>query len=281
MFNIDHMKKLLLILFSCSVLLHNLYAQDEQVQKEAEESVNDKALTLNFGADIMSRYIWRGFDFGNSPAIQPSIYLSWRGLNLGAWGSYSFASNRIMINDTVSVNMGNYTEIDLYLSYTLKWFTFMFFDYFVPNGLDPDYTGLQNYQYFNYDKKTTGHAFEVSIGFSGPEKFPIKFFAGTVVYGSDKAKDTLGAYSNVNKNNFSTYLELSYPLTFHKIDINFFAGGTPFGGSWYGPKAGFTNVGITARRSIPITKSYGLPVQASLITNPVAQKVFLVFGISF
>jgi len=275
------MKKLFLLLIFCFISMHALLAQDEQVIKEAEESVSDKSVTLNFGADVMSRYIWRGIDFGNSPAIQPTLYLSWRGLNVGAWGSYSFTSYHRMLNDTVSVNMGNYTEMDMYVSYTLKWFTLMFFDYFIPNSLDPNYTGIERFQYFTYDKKTTGHTFEVSLTFAGPDQFPIKFYVGTLVYGDDKAKDSLGFYSNPNKNNFSTYLELSYPVKFHKVDINFFAGGTPFGGSWYGPKAGFTNVGITAKRAIPITKSYGLPIQASLITNPAAQKVFLVFGISF
>ncbi len=275
------MKKLV-VLFSIFLLsLHCLYAQDEVVQKEAEESVNDKSVTLNFGADVMSRYIWRGIDFGNSPAIQPSLFLSWRGLNVGAWGSYSFAPHRLQINDSVSVNMGNYTEMDMYISYTYKWFTLMVFDYFVPNSIDPNYTGNEHYQYFNYNNKTTGHTFEISLAFAGPQAFPIKFYAGTLVYGDDKAKDSLGAYSNTSKNNFSTYLELAYPVTFHKIDLNFFVGGTPFGGSWYGPKAGFTNVGITAKRAIPITKNYSLPVQASLITNPAASKVFLVFGISF
>ena len=277
------MKKLIILIFICFTSIYQLCAQDEQALKEAEEAVSDKSATLNFGADIMSRYIWRGIDFGNSPAIQPSIYFSWRGLNIGAWGSYSFAPYRAMINDSVSVNMGNYAEMDMYVSYTLKWFTLMFFDYFVPNGLDPNYTGLQEYQYFNYDKKTTGHTFEFSLTFTGPSAFPIKFYAGTLVYGNDKAKDTLGFYGDVNKNNFSTYLELAYPVALRKLkmDLNFFAGGTPFGGSWYGPKAGFTNVGITAKKMIPISKSYCLPVQASFITNPAAQKVFLVFGISF
>lgn len=275
------MKKLLLLFTICLFSLHWVYAQDEVVQKEAEESVTDKSVTLNFGADVMSRYIWRGIDFGNSPAIQPNLYLSWRGLNFGVWGSYSFTPYSHQLNDSVSVNMGNYTEMDVYLSYTLKWFTLMCYDYFIPNGLDPNYTGIQRYQYFNYNNKNTGHTLEISLAFAGPKAFPIKFFAGTLVYGDDKAKDSLGAYSNPNKNNFSTYLELSYPVTFHKIDVNFFAGGTPFGGSWYGPKAGFTNVGISAKRAIPITKSYSLPVQASLVTNPAASKVFLVFGISF
>ena len=275
------MRRLIFILFISLFLFQGLFGQDEQALKEAEASVSDKAATLNFGADIVSRYIWRGYDFGNSPAIQPNLFFSWRGLNIGAWGSYSFAPYHAMLNDTVVVNMGTYTEMDMYMSYTLKWFTLTFFDYFVPNGLDPDYTEAKVFQYFNYSNKTTGHTFEVSLTFAGPDKFPLKVFVGTLVYGNDKAKDSLGYYMNPDKNNYSTYIELAYPVTFHTINLNFFVGGTPFGGSWYGPKAGFTNVGITAKKAIPITKSYCLPVQASLIANPSASKLFLVFGISF
>jgi len=275
------MRNILVFLFICFISIHSIFAQDEQAIKQAEESVNDKAATLNLGADIMSRYIWRGFDYGNSPAIQPNLYFSWRGLNIGFWGSYSFTSYKNMYSNTVAVDMGNYSEMDTYISYTFKWFTLMCFDFFVPNGIDPDYTGIKSYQYFNFNNKTTGHGFEVSLSFAGPSAFPIKFFGGTIVYGCDKAMDSLGFYANPDKNNFSTYLELSFPVSFRKIDLNFFAGGTPFGGSWYGPKAGFTNVGLTAKKAIPITKTYCLPIQASLIVNPNTQKVFLVFGISF
>jgi len=272
---------IVLLIVSC-FSFSEVFAQDLQVLTEAGNEEKANAATLNFGADIMSRYIWRGMDFGNSPAIQPNIYLSWRGLNVGAWGSYSFAPYQAMVNNTVSKNMGNYTEMDMYVSYTYKWFTLMFFDFFIPNGLDPNYTTIQRYQYFNYDYKTTGHTFEVSLTFTGPQKFPLKVFVGTLVYGDDKAKDTLGHFNDVNKNNYSTYIELAYPVSFQKIiDLNFFIGGTPFAGSWYGPKAGIINVGLTAKRTIPITKSYGIPVQASLIANPASQKLFLVFGITF
>jgi hypothetical protein len=51
------MTKKLLILFSLvSICFLDLNAQE-----------------LSGGADIMSRYVWRGRDFGNSPSIQPCI----------------------------------------------------------------------------------------------------------------------------------------------------------------------------------------------------------------
>jgi hypothetical protein len=59
-----------------------------------------------------------------------------------------------------------------------------------------------------------------------------------------------------------------------------FVGGIPFGSSWYGPYGGIINAGLTVSKSIPISKEYSLPVFGSVITNPQAESVFLVFGIS-
>ena len=84
------------------------------------------------------------------------------------------------------------------------------------------------------------------------------------------------------KNNFSTYFELEYKFNVKKygIDLKPFIGGTPFGSSWYGPKAGIINTGISAKKQVEITPKYALPMQAALIVNPSSQAVFLVFTVS-
>ncbi len=273
------MKKPLLLACLILFLVYEVgNAQEEKALAESELSSREGEATLNFGADLVSRYIWRGMDFGNSPAIQPAISFSWKGLSIGCWGSYAFAKHSIALNDSTVVDAGNYSEIDLYVSYTYKWFTLMFFDYFVVNGLNPN----DGNRYFNFNNKTTGHTFELCFTFNGPEKFPVQFTASTLVYGDDKNKDTSGVYGMGNKNNYSTYFEIGYNLHFKKIDVDLkpFVGGIPFGSSWYSPYASITNVGINARKEIPVTQQYSLPVQVSLITNPQAQSLFLVFGIS-
>jgi len=275
------MKKWIFIWITSLVFLWpgSVQAQEEKVLGDIEKLEDDRGPTLNFGADIMSRYIWRGYDLGNSPAIQPNLYFSWEGLNIGAWGSYAFASHHIMIDDTTVIDMGNYSEMDLYISYTYKWFTLMFFDYFTMNGLNPN----DGNRYFDFNNSTTGHTFEITLAFEGPEKFPLILSASTLVYGDDKNQDSTGVYGLGDKNNFSTYFEAAYRFQFKKIDLELkpFIGGTPFGSSWYGPYGGIINLGLTANKEIPVTEKYSIPVQASLITNPQAQSIFLVFGISF
>jgi len=222
----------------CTALPVMVHSQEELLLKEHEETLSERGPTLNIGADFMSRYIWRGIDFGNSPAIQPNIYFSWQGLNIGTWGSYAFSAQSIRINDTTVENIGHYSEMDLYICYTLKWFTLMVFDYFTIDGLNAN----EGNRYFDYNNNTTGHTFEISFTFDGPEKCPLQFIAATLVYGADKNKDTLGIYGSGDKNNFSTYFELAYNFNFPRIGLEMrpFIGGTPFGSSWYGPHAGFT-----------------------------------------
>ena len=35
----------------------------------------------------MSRYIWRGTDYGHSPSIQPTLSLTAGGFEIGGWGA--------------------------------------------------------------------------------------------------------------------------------------------------------------------------------------------------
>jgi len=88
---------------------------------------------------------------------------------------------------------------------------------------------------------------------------------------------------------YSTYLELGYKTTIKGIDFNVFIGGTITNpdesngeSGYYGnTKPGFTNIGIKVSKAIPVTSKYSIPIQASLIANPMQNKLYLVFGISF
>jgi len=88
----------------------------------------------------------------------------------------------------------------------------------------------------------------------------------------------------------SKYLELGYAADVKGVAVNVFAGmaldnpeiakGEPEG--FYGQRAaGIINLGFTLSKEIQITENYSLPVFGSLITNPEAENIFMVFGISF
>lgn len=257
--------------------LGNLKAQEEKVLEEVVEGEPDGP-SLNFGADLMSRYIWRGIDFGNAPAIQPNMAFTWKGLNVGIWGSYGLVPSSMAIDDTTIINMGNYAETDFYVSYTYKWFTVMVFDFFLPNGLNPNVGN----RFYDFDNKTTGHTVEGSISFNGTEGFPIQVMVGTLLWGADKDKDVDGNLGFGENNNYSTYAEINYnfELAKMKMSVKPFLGASLKASSWYGKDPGVINAGFTVRKEIPVTSTFSIPAQLSLITNPQAGNFFFVFGIT-
>jgi len=268
--------KILFLLVFLSVV--TAQAQQEMVRKEIQTNLKEGGIHLNIGADLVSRYVWRGYDYGNSPAVQPNLNFSWEGLAFGAWGSYAFTDHSVQVNDTLTEHRGNYSEIDLYLSYTYRWFTIMVYDNFAMDGLNPN----KGNRYFDWNTKTTGHTLEAILSFDGTEKVPLQVLFSLFFYGEDKTKGEDGLYGSGNKNNYSTYFELAYTFDISPIGVELepFIGGTSSGGSWYGPYGGIINVGLFARKDIRITQSYSLPVEIALITNPQSQSAFLVFGIT-
>lgn len=231
------------------------------------------------GADLMSRYIWRGLNLGGpGPSIQPSLKLNVGNadhqFSIGAWGAYTFSA---------TANQ----EVDLIASYTFKGFlTLMVTDYFFPD-LN---TGKRD-QYFCYRQDSTGHVFEGTIMFNGTDKIPFTLMVATNFYGNDarRMKQINDSTFQENGLQYSTYIELGFKKRIKSFDFNAFVGGTVNSpktslhetGYYANTKAGFTNIGIRVARAIPVTEKYSIPIQSSLIVNPLQNKVFLVFGISF
>jgi hypothetical protein len=237
------MKKNSLIYLLC-IILPSIFPSSPTIAQEGGK--------FDLGADIFSRYVWRGTDFGNSPAIQPAMSYSNSGFKVGTWGSYTISSNSLQ-------------EVDLYVSYDVKEVvTFTITDYFLLNGTSA------NNKYFDYSKDSTHHQFEGTAAFKGVKNFPIAIAVNYNFYGYDKRN--------------AWYFELGYGNTFKKTDYNIFLGGGTGAYYLYGKNNndfGIVNVGFGLAKDIKITEKYALPVKGSLIFNPTAQSVFVVFGISF
>jgi len=241
----------------------------------SQTQTEQKKVEFNVGADLASRYIWRGSQFGgNSPVIQPSVSLGIKGFELGAWGSYTLSGDN------------RSQEMDLYLSYTCpsNMFTATVTDYYFP-------VEGQDYKYFDYKKNSTGHIFEGSLSFNGTEKFPVTILAAMNFYGADAI--SLNSDNTKKGIQYSTYFELGYSFNVNDIALNTFVGFTPntpetanaatgFVGEtgFYGSKAGIVNLGLTGSKELKITDSFTLPISASVITNPQAEKIYFVLGIS-
>jgi len=217
-----------------------------------------KSVEVNAGGDVVSRYIWRGLDFGKSPAIQPSLSFGYAGLELGFWGNYT-------LNETASGS----DEIDMWVGYTFGGkdisLTAMVTDYYFPNA------GLKFGNYNNYDDPdgAGAHTLEAGMVLSS-EKFPLVISA---------------FYNFYNDAGNNTYFQIDYPFAVKDYDMTLFCGasaGSKDNPNYYGTDTfNVINIGVKAGKNVKITDSFSLPVFVSYIINPRVEISHLIFGISF
>lgn len=205
--------------------------------------------SVSIGADVVSRYVWRGADFGESLSLQPALTLGLGGLEVGAWGSYSISASGAGAN-----------ENDLWATYTVE----------LANGASVS-VGATDYYFpapgsagFSY---TEAHTLEVSLSFTGPESFPISLFGGMMAR---------------NDPDNSMYLEASLPVSaFEDVDFGIVAGMVAGASGFYGTEGtALVNLGVSASKELEITDSFAPPVSVSYIVNPDADRAYLVFGFS-
>jgi hypothetical protein len=230
------MKKLLTLLFALTITASS-FAQ------------------VKFGADIYSRYLWRGLDFGDAPAFQPSLTYTTGGFSIGAWGSYAFPTTGT-----------TYSENDLWASYAIATenagaFSAVVTDYYFPSA------GIPFGFYKPKDGAGAAHTIEGGLTYSGPESFPI----------------SLAFYTNLSNDvDNSSYIQAAYPFSVSDATVTVAAGFVPAASAYYlTDKGNIINLSITAAKSIAITDKFAIPINVSYIANPALDKTHLVFGASF
>jgi uncharacterized protein (TIGR02001 family) len=208
------------------------------INAQEEESSSS---SFDIGVDFASRYVWRGLEFSDSPAIQPYAEYTSGNFTLGAWASY----------ETGGQVVGQ--EFDFYAGYSLGAVSLGFTDYAFPvDGLSDGYFQIKN------------HVGEATISFDGVEKFPLSILLGVNIYNDDQN---------------SIYTEIGYPFTIGETELSAFVGAGNEIYSVDGEFA-VTNFGLSASKEIKITDSFNLGVSASAIFNPDTEDAYLVFVIS-
>ena len=143
-----------------------------EVNLNAQEKDNSSPVSI--GADLVSRYVWRGTDFGGSPSIQPFIEAEIYGVTFGAWGAYT-------------INAPGAQEADLYISYTIADMVSVgFTDYCFPD----DIPGTMNYF------SDSAHIIEFNAGLS----------AGDLSFSAN--------INLMNDDDYSLYFEVGYSFEF-------------------------------------------------------------------
>lgn len=202
-----------------------------------------------FGADLVSRYIWRGMDLGgmpSTPQFQPYLSLEmglskYSTFSLGAWGSYGFT--------------GSYSESDLSVKYAFSKENFgtislAIIDFYFP---------YENLNFFNFNSDGTGsHIIEADLAYDGDAEFPIHLLVASNLLNRVEGDKTL-------------YAEVGYTFKLNNYELYFVAGGAQGESYWnqvYNNGFKITNLGATASKKLTISENFSIPVAVSYVINP-------------
>jgi hypothetical protein len=232
----------------CGILMMLSLIMACPMRAEEADSTSSE-VEFNASADLVSSYLCRGAKVSGA-SFQPTFSVSYKGLSLSAWASSDF---KTVVN-----------EFDWILGYEVGGFSMALTDYFGPyeDGATPKYFA------------DNSHMLEGTVGFDFSavcKKFALSITWNTYFLND---KDAEG------DEQFSTYIELGYPVHTKPATLDFAMGFTPWEGVY---SSGFNvvNLSIKATKEIKITDSYSLPIFTQVVLNPNTENIFGVFGVSF
>lgn len=236
------MKKIILFSLFASLFI-SVYSQNSE---------DDTHLSTDLGFDFVNRYFWRGAMINSSPNLQPYLGLEYKGFSLGAWGSYA--------------TDGQFAEVDLFLSYSVKGFTLTLNDYYTENE-----DSLLQFDSFNYDDKKTNHALEFMVSYEFGEKIPLTLSAATIFYGNDKRPN--------GDNYYSTWLQANYTFDLNDYSLDLFVGATPAKSIYNAQEGNVAEVGVRISKEVTVSERFTVPLSVALVTNPADDNIFLLLSI--
>ncbi|HCS88061.1 MAG TPA: hypothetical protein DIW30_06615 [Bacteroidales bacterium] len=253
-------KKILALVGIC-VLWLPLYANHNDVSIDSIPAKNGFGAKLvpsvfHIGLDLQTKYIWRGMEMMSkdaSPVLFPQISYQDYGVYLYVMGGYAFN--------------GKYSEVDWGISYTYKWLTIGFNDYYYPT-IDTPFD-----KYFNFNKASTGHWYEAVITLAPP--IPIYITASNFFYGADKDMNGKQAYS--------TYVEAGTWFEFLMNNRISLAVGIACNKSCYNDYSksfSVNNIELKYTYTIHFRNGWTMPIGAAFIVNPYREKAHINFTAS-
>lgn len=224
-------------------------------------AMNADAQNFTVKGDLVSSYVWRGM-YQTGVSIQPTLGFQIKDFAIVAWGSTDF--------DGVSSSAGEAAkEFDLTVSYTIPKIGLAI------SIADLWWAGQGAKDYFDYKSNSTAHYFEAGLCYTLPfTKFPLSIAWNTMFAGADK--DIEG------NQNYSSYIELNYPFSVKKVDLNVTCGVVPYNAiNQYG-NANFavTNVALKGTYNIKCSESFSIPIFSQVICNPLTKNINFVFGLT-
>ena len=252
-----------LILPAACITLQGKQNQEVPATDSIQLKADTGLLSASVNCDIVSRFIWRGANFGDAVSIQPYTSLGIGDLSLYMWGSFALASQSPATPDFLA----------FWLQYPVETsfgtFTTTLSDWVFRN-VAGDTANAQSRFFFNTKGEGHGnHIIEAALLYTGPDAFPVEFLFAKNVY---------------NDPGYSGYMQVSYPFEVNDISLKASLGGvTGKSSMWYfTEESGFHlyNVQLSATKNIDFTAQYSVPVTVSYVLNPYTETSWMVFSVT-
>ena len=265
-------RHLLLILISFFLCCQPIFGTAEVSSSDTSKWFDDYSQPIGFtykaGFDIVSSYIWRGFEVGGL-SFQPDLAVGYGGLSIGTWWNLGAESNcfrRFL------------PEVDTYLQFsrygvTLR-LTHMY--YFDGSG------------FFDFSQKDIYGAgntnnFELKLAYRVSDRLPLLIewythLAGSDGYVVDRSGDFVAAHMNPGdetadlriKRAFSTYIQLGYEFKLpYDIYLPLQVGVTPWKSRYTHYQGHFAvcRISLGAEKTFPLSFCQ-LHLFATAVFNP-------------
>lgn len=195
---------------------------------------------FSVGTDLVSRYVFRGVDYGNGAALQPTVEYAAGNFAIGAWGSFGLSG-------------GSFSEADLYASYS--------FDFGLSLGVTDYY--YPGFKWGEFGDSISSHALELNLGYEiGSLSLAGNYMLNNSIYGAGTEDGTM-------------YFEAGY--AFDNVDLFIGAGD---GWHSLKRDFQVVNIGIGTSKEIKFSESFSLPLFGQVIMNPNSEQLHIVVGIS-
>ena len=210
-------------------------------------------VSFTVNADLVSRFVWRGFDYGNAPAVQPTLEANYKNFTLGAWGSQSISSNTGGL------------EADLFASYSFNF------------GLS---VGITDYHFHGESLILAKNLPDTTNTVIIPERSGDYFdFENTHFLEANLDYEIKNWYVSLNYMFYNASDDIYAEIGYNYKNLTLFVGG---GNEVYTSDGNFKvcNTGFTIARELRITENYSLPVFGTFVINPDLEQVHMLFGVN-
>lgn len=245
-------------MMSRSSLHHVVFAFAVMIGLAGPTAAQAPSWDVSLNAEAVSRYVWRGRQYGVRPNLQPALTVSRGNFSFGTWGSYT-------AND-------EWREQDLFMSLvggteSLSWSLTLYDYYFYMPGWDMG--GFLEYGGVVDGAATGAHTFEL-IGTltGGPQALPLTLTVGWNVYNDPDHPLWVGLSTERALGDWTVMGEIGYLAT-----------PSPW---WYEvDEAQWTEVLLDVRRPIFDWGGASIYGYAQAVYSPIVGRTFFITALGF